>query len=728
MVTEFLENGKLTETCVDDVNAASDSSAARRQGFFNWLSAGNTTKYPAFMVINCFDRVSEYAIREKISQIDFWSITRYNSFMFLYIRILNDKLLRISDKDTYTTFAEVGRLYLKYLKAKPKAHSMVSPTKDTAKPDLTVKAAQVECPDMTQPVHEEPALTPMTSAFWNATIIHDFQAWLQSERYSNSSVRIYINLIQSALVHYTDLATRAEKSAETVAAAVHAFVEMLYDAINHSERLELAATLGALGALERFLTGSMKNNVALATSRQELSVSNDMRIIVSSILQEHFPNGIRPKSVIDANKLKACYNKITRKELAIDIPSLLNTIGILHGEKIFMVPTSGKRELADLLDRLLSEGNWLYYYDEFCNVHADLLQSMNVYSPDLLKKVLNELRPLLYYSRECFSVVRSISADSEILRCYQDKVSLAYEQIKEKLPYVPLEAIRKVLAGNRDFVLVRKGVYTHLSKIEFDERDRRSIPVKVGEEIANRGYIPLTLLDVSESLGLNPELSETAVKNGLFQVCLADRYEKRGCIITAKGTVLNSMVVCKDYCLSRDRVTLGELQELENAIYGRHHSWALLIACNTMVRTDKNTFVNESKIHFDADAIDHALSRFMYADVIPLQTVTSFTSFPYINGYPWNLFVLESFCRRFSKRYQYQCLAVNSRNVGAIFCKSAGFADYSAVLAAAVAEAEVRLDSKAVGDFLFENGYVAARTSVIQNVIAQARILRERRV
>jgi len=99
-----------------------------------------------------------------------------------------------------------------------------------------------------------------------------------------------------------------------------------------------------------------------------------------------------------------------------------------------------------------------------------------------------------------------------------------------------------------------------------------------------------------------------------------------------------------------------------------------------------------------------------------------------MDGYQWNLFLLESYCRRFSRAFKYQCLSVNSRSVGAIFRKAAGFADYTDVLAAAVVVAGVELTEKAVGDFLFESGYVARRTGAITDVIAKVRVLRERRV
>jgi hypothetical protein len=380
---------------------------------------------------------------------------------------------------------------------------------------------------------------------------------------------------------------------------------------------------------------------------------------------------------------------------------------------------------VELLDHLISEYNRLYYFDEFYDVHADFLQEVHIFSPELLKTVLSNFLPLLHYSKSCFSTKNSVTVESEILRCYETVVCLSYEQLKTKLPYVSIDKIKQTLAQNSDFVWVKTGVYTHTSKIEIDESERYSAEGKVEADIAKYGYASLVSLDISTSIELNPELSETAVKNGLFQVCLADRYEKRGNIITLKGTTLNSVAVFEDYCLTHGRLTLDELLIFEKEINGGVHSQSLFVAYDTMVRVNKGTFVNDEKITFDVEATDNALVLFVSTDVIPLRAVTSFTSFPYIDGYTWNLYLLESYCKRFSKLFKYQCLSVNSRNVGAIFRKSGAFTDYIEVLAAAVISAGITLSERVVGNFLFEHGYVAQRTRAIQKVIERVQQLKK---
>jgi hypothetical protein len=466
----------------------------------------------------------------------------------------------------------------------------------------------------------------------------------------------------------------------------------------------------------------------LAKEEVVFDVRNIVQDVIMYVLEKAFPNGIRPNSRIDIKNFQKYFFQINGVEIpsGIDMASLLETIGIRHGEKIFPVTSSGKNSLANLLDHLISQGNRLFYYDEFYDTHADFLGQIHISSAELLKTVLISIFPSCHYSRLYFSVSKNDSIESEVLRCFNMATTLLYEQIKEKLPYVPLDKIKQVLTQNGDFIWVSSGIYTHIGKIEIDEFDLRTIERKIKAETAEHGYISLAAIDVTQSLGLNPTLSEAAIKKGLFQKYFADRYENRGNIITRKGTILSSVAVFEDYCRAHERLTLDELFEFEKEIYGNAYNRSLSVAYDTMVRVDKDTFVSDSQINFNVELTDNAISRFVKTDVIPLRAVTSFTLFPYIDGYPWNLFLLESYCRRFSKSFKFQCLSANSLNVGAIFRKSAGFTDYTSILAYAVAHSDVRLLEKEVGEFLFDSGYVARRRGVVSKVITQARMLRER--
>jgi len=486
-------------------------------------------------------------------------------------------------------------------------------------------------------------------------------------------------------------------------------------------------------------TGGTREGFAEKDSSSHLAGNAVLDTIVS-IVNEHFPNGIRPDSVIDSNKLKKYYADATGEDIAkavSDIPATLGAIGIRHGDKVYAVSAKARQELTKLLERLLSEENRLFYYDEIYDAHSGFFRDMNIFSSELLKTVLSEITQSLWFQNKNYRLHfyknycltdRNITVESEILRCYETAVCLSYDQLKTRLPYIPIVKIKQILAQNSDFIWVNTGVYTHAGKIEFDDVECRAAYVKIEEAVSRGGFATLASINIRASAKQNPDLSESALKNGFFQTYLANRYENRGNIISPKGNALKSAALFEIYCRESNRLTLNDLVSVEVAVNGDNHSKALSVAYDNMVRIDRNTFIRDGEIQFDVDAVDASIELFVQGNVIPLQAVSSFTSFPYIEGYKWNLFLLESYCRRFSKLFKYQCLSVNSENIGAIIKKAADFADYTEALAYAVASAPVILNNKDAGNYLFESGYIARRGGIVADVVARAQILRERRV
>lgn len=159
-------------------------------------------------------------------------------------------------------------------------------------------------------------------------------------------------------------------------------------------------------------------------------------------------------------------------------------------------------------------------------------------------------------------------------------------------------------------------------------------------------------------------------------------------------------------------------RELTDSVYA-----GVEVANDVMIRIDYDTFVSNKAISFDIDATDRAISLFATNDVVAIKDVTSFTSFPYVQGAPWNLFLLESFLRHFSRKFTYQSLKANSSNAGAIVRKNANFPDYIAVLAHAVVQNGVPIDKDSVGNFLSAKGYIARRSSSLPKVVVAARLL-----
>ena len=144
-----------------------------------------------------------------------------------------------------------------------------------------------------------------------------------------------------------------------------------------------------------------------------------------------------------------------------------------------------------------------------------------------------------------------------------------------------------------------------------------------------------------------------------------------------------------------------------------------------LVRIDKKTYVANRHVHFNTNVIDEAIGLFVKGNYLPLKSFTTFGAFPDC-GQTWNLFLLESYCRRFSRRFRFDALSLNWRNAGAVIRKSCGM-DYTEIMTDAVANAEVPLKDTVVGKFLYESGYTGRSTTTkVNEIIGKAKTIRER--
>lgn len=150
-------------------------------------------------------------------------------------------------------------------------------------------------------------------------------------------------------------------------------------------------------------------------------------------------------------------------------------------------------------------------------------------------------------------------------------------------------------------------------------------------------------------------------------------------------------------------------------------------ANSVMVRIDKDSFIADRLISFDVDRVDSALDHIVTNEFIGMKEITTFSTFPFCR-YGWNLFLLESYCRRFSKKYRYATRRANSSNSGAVVAKNCELS-YHDIMAKAAARSERDLSKDEILDFLTETGYMERkRYSDIERLIAYAKELRERRM
>lgn len=454
---------------------------------------------------------------------------------------------------------------------------------------------------------------------------------------------------------------------------------------------------------------------------------------LTDVLSGHFTNGFRLNSPIELARFRAFAVDDLGEETSLTDEELKKHImacGTSFDGKVYAVSARAKERIKELANEYFADGAQAIFFAEFYAKNENWLFGASVVSEDMLIGILRRLFPNLSFTLTYFGFTDATVItvlENEILRVWGDGVLKTYEQLAERLQYIPIERIKHALGQNSDFIWSSAETFSHISKIGIVEAEREAIREAAVREYNTRGYAIITDLPFGEIEERNYELSRTAIHNAVFRICLSDKFDKHGKIVTRKGDALDALTIMKEHCRTIDKCSIGDLLNYEKELTGEDHLWIAMEAGNAvLVRIDKDTYVADRHVQFDSDTIDQVIERFVKDDYLPLKSFTTFGAFPNC-GQPWNLFLLESYCRRFSREYRFDAPSVNSRNAGAVIRKSCRMS-YFEIIADAVALSSIPLEDSVVGKYLFDGGYAGrSMTAKVGEIVDKAKAIREMR-
>ena len=451
---------------------------------------------------------------------------------------------------------------------------------------------------------------------------------------------------------------------------------------------------------------------------------SDVAKKIIEIIKENFPNGIRD-DFIDTRKILRIYSANHAEENISQefIAEVIRAAGIDDGGRFYFISADDVTAIKNLFDDLLQKNSILYYSAVYEN-HAEFFARRHIFSPEVLKKILREINAHFCFDEFC-AANRAIRLDYEVAKIFAATENpLSLGNLREKFPYVPTEKIAAILSDNKRYLPTTNDKFIPVSKIRFDTEEIRAAKNQIARRIDANGCATPDDYDLSSNFALNPDVPEKTLRTLIYEKFFAADFARRGKRLFKKGAaekiLPDSTQALRKFIAAQNELPFNKLLDVAQSLKITPHV-ALYVAHETMIRVEKDLFVADALITFDVDGIDDALSPFIQGKIIPLRAVTSFTGFPPVAGYSWNLFMLESFLRKFSQKYSYDAPAANSLNIGAIYPKSMRFENYLDVQAAAVAQENIPLDKSAVENFLVERGYRVKRIDkTTERIISRA--------
>lgn len=443
---------------------------------------------------------------------------------------------------------------------------------------------------------------------------------------------------------------------------------------------------------------------------------------IIDIIRENFPNGVRD-DYIDINRILRIYAaKGADENISRDlITDTLHANGIEYGGRFYFISENDAEYLLLNLSEILEQYN-IAYYAAIHKKHADFFARFHIFSPEVLKKILQANDTRYFYAEDFCAVNKTTRLDYEVARIFKaaDK-SLSLDDLQDALPYVPTEKIAALLSNTQKYFPTTEGKYIPTAKIQFDFDEIIAAKRQIALCLDAKGYADPDDYNLSANLALNPEVAEKDMLRFICEKYFVGNFVRRGNRFLDKSTSTRAAFrdAILEFLVSRDETTLKSLKDFAKNRYDM--STALRFALKFLVRVSENLFVKNPLIKFDVAGIDEALTPFVQGKIIPLHGVTSFTGFPPVEGYSWNLFLLESFLRKYSNKYSFDTTEANNFNVGAIYPKAMPFKTYLDVQVAAIVQENIPLTQAAVEEFLVRQGFRMNRIKKItERIIAAA--------
>ena len=452
---------------------------------------------------------------------------------------------------------------------------------------------------------------------------------------------------------------------------------------------------------------------------------------IESLLKNHYQYGFRIESIREYMRLRD-YAESDGVMLPSDddeLKSLILKCGTVIDGRVYVKSDDISQELKDMVGVIFESGVQVIYFEALFEQKSEWMSSHFITSEDMLKELLKKSASNYSYVQKYMintnkQTEKEIVTD-EIKRVWGDNQLCSVDELADRLPYIPTGIIQHIISGNVHFAHNTEGVYLDVDRLIITKQEEADILDYVEQTCEKKGFASLTEIPTGDILEQNYEPSSRAVYSAIYKRLLIDKYRMKDKILTKEGKSLDAVTLLKKYIKGKDICTFTEIADMVIELTGganRQLAFEALYSC--MVRIELNKYVADKFVNFNVAQTDEALSDIIINNFCAIKDVTTFAMFP-ICGMPWNHYLLESYCYRFSKKFTLNVLNFNDKNAGIIADKEYN-KDYKEMLAIVAAKPGIALDAETIGKYLNQAGYLAkSKYGNLEQIAEMAKAIRE---
>ncbi len=473
--------------------------------------------------------------------------------------------------------------------------------------------------------------------------------------------------------------------------------------------------------------------VSVGFDRMDTSSKSEINEDIIKVLKQYYEYGFKYDSIRELMRFRQFADEIGVElpEEDIDLKDAILASGTVIDDRVYCKSDDMPFELQRIIDDIFSSGVGVIYYDSLFQDKSEWMENHVIVSSDMLKEYLQKNVSGCSFSKQ-FMVKGNRRSEkeavtSELQRVWGASPAESVYNLHNRLPYIPLRNIWRVISGNDMFVLVSKGEYLFIDRFIITEDEEEDILDFVEATCEYNGFASLSDVPLGGIEEENYELTQLAIYNAIYKKVLSGKYHLNGKIITKEKSELDAVALLKQYIKEKNECAFDDVAEkVVELTGGTNRQYAFQALYDDMVRVDKNRFVANRFVNFNVDEIDAALSGFITDNFRAIRDVTTFAMFP-ICGQSWNHYLLESFCYKYSRKYSLHVIHFNDKNAGIIAEKDFN-KSYNEMLAIALSRSDIELVPAIIGQYLFNTGYMAkSKYAKLDEIAQRASELRKER-
>lgn len=586
-----------------------------------------------------------------------------------------------------------------------------------------------------------------------------FSIWMQNSGVSNSTTRCYLSALKSLSTYLSDKEGRQVIIYEMDDTKIQELKELLTDNVelrnlNAKFHNHIRAGLNKL-ILYRLAKESLPE--ANTSSDKEMCVNNayipkielpdfsrvqqvDIKpemMRLDKILRNNFSEGLLP-NVLRLDKFRMLFEAEFGYEPTSDDTILvqqLKQVGMFMDGRIYPKQDEKQSNLtADIITEIINTLNngakCIYLTCVLERWRTELASELNIYNEITLKELLasQNIIGLVLTENVIKATRQKVNSEENVIEVMKESHSfMNYEQLKEKLWFIPVENIKHTLVITPSIVNVDAETYFYAPNFPASTEELQQIKLYMSNKIDEKGYLVASdMYSIIHSncptVAINTAGYRDFAYRNIIKYLFQNDFEFGNSVISKKGNTLEMWQVYQGYCQEHEHITLDDLKQLKDEL-GVTIYWNTVRA--EMIRINSDELIRKDRIHFDIEAIDSVLDEMCPGEYIPLKDITMFLHFPPIE-YPWNSFVLESYLSISRKFCLFHASYANHGAFGVIVRRNSRLADYRSVVVDMLSHSNEWQTASDALTLIVNKGYQARKKwTGFEKVAQEASLLRE---